>query len=71
MADDGSVIRSVVIEVLQRNGAEVSEQPDRVNMYLIVKGGLEIIEIPEICGRRLVHYLSRNLRPQFTTSIIR
>jgi hypothetical protein len=59
MADDGSVTRKIVIEVLQRNGAEISEQPDKADMYLIVKGEFEIIAIPEICGRGLVHYLSR------------
>lgn len=60
MADDGSVTRDIVIDVLKRNGAEISQQPDKVGMFLIVKGEvLEVLVIPEPCGRRLVRYLSR------------
>jgi len=63
---DGTVTRAVVIDVLQRNGAEVSEQPDKADMYLVLKGEqFEIIAIPEICTRRTVRYLSR----KFTTPI--
>ncbi len=60
MSDDGSVNRSTVIEVLKRNGSEVSPQPDKADMFLIVKGDVfEIIAISERCGRKLVRYLSR------------
>jgi len=63
---DGSVIRRIVIEVLERNEAEVSPQPDCADMFLIVKGEIfEIVAIPEVCGRKLIHYLSR----KFTTPI--
>jgi hypothetical protein len=66
MADDGIVPRAVVIEVLRRNGAEVLEQPDKADMFLVVKGrAFEVIAIPEECGRKLLHYLSR----KFTTPI--
>jgi hypothetical protein len=66
VSDDGSVIRSIVIEVLRRNGCEVSAQPDKSDMFLIVKGDVfEILAIPERCGRKLVRYLSR----KFTTPI--
>jgi len=63
---DGIVTRAVVIDVLQRNGAEVSEQPDKADMYLVLKGDeFQIIAIPESCTRKLVHYLSR----KFTTPV--
>jgi len=66
MADDGSVSRKTVIEVLQRNGAEVSEQSDKAGMFLVVKGEIfEVVTIPDPCNRRLVRYLSR----KFTTYI--
>ncbi|MFZ0286970.1 MAG: hypothetical protein WAL32_17210 [Terriglobales bacterium] len=66
MSDDGSVVRSVVIDVLRRNGSEVSSQPGQPNMFFVVKGEtFEIIAIPEVCGRKLVRYLSR----KFTTHI--
>jgi hypothetical protein len=66
MSDDGSVNRDIMIEVLQRNGAEVSVQQDQADMFLISKGEvLEIVPIPGICRRRLIHYLSR----KFTTPI--
>lgn len=65
MAEDGSVIRKTVIEVLKSNGSEVSPQTEP-DMFLVVKGEVfEIIAIPEICGRRLIRYLSR----KFTTPI--
>lgn len=66
MADDGSVIRRTVIEVLECNGSEVSPQPASLDMFLVVKEDyFEIIAIPEVCGRKLVRYLSR----KFTTPI--
>jgi len=66
VADDGSVARSIVIEVLRRNGSEVSAQPAEPDSFFIVKGEtFEIVKIPQVCGRKLVRYLSR----KFTTHI--
>jgi hypothetical protein len=63
VADDGSVVRSIVIDVLKRNGSEVSAQTDATEMFLIVKGEVfEIVAIPERCGRKLVRYLSRKFK---------
>jgi hypothetical protein len=57
---DGTVVRSIVVDVLKRNGTEVSAQPGKADMFLLVKGGVfEIIALPDICGRKLVRYLSR------------
>lgn len=60
MSDDGSVIRSIVIDVLKRNGTDISSDPNQTDMYLLVKGELvEIIHIPERCARKTVRYFSR------------
>jgi hypothetical protein len=57
---DGTVVRSIVVDVLRRNGTEVSAQPGKADMFLLVKSDLfEIIAIPDTCGRKLVRYLSR------------
>jgi hypothetical protein len=66
VADDGSVDRSTVIDVLRRNGSEISVMADSPDMFFIIKGDVfEIITIPPRCRRRLVHYFSR----KFTTPI--
>lgn len=63
---DGSVIRSVVIDVLERNGAEVSADPSKADMFVLVKADIvEVVHVPERCRRQLVRYLSR----KFTTPI--
>ena len=66
MADDGTVVRKTVIEVLECNGAEIHPHFSSTDMFLVVKGEIsEVIAIPEICGRKLVRYLSR----KFTSPI--
>ena len=35
---DGTVVRSIVVDVLKRNGTEVSAQPGKADMFLLVKG---------------------------------
>ena len=66
MSDDGSVMRSEVVDVLERNGAEISPDPNQADMFLVVKGEVvEVIALPERCRRQLVRYLSR----KFTTPI--
>lgn len=66
MSDDGSVIRSVVIDVLERNGTEVSPDKNKADMFVLVKGDVvEVVHVPERCRRQLVRYLSR----KYTTPI--
>jgi hypothetical protein len=66
VSDDGSVILAEVMDVLERNGTEISTDANKADMFLLVKGDLiETVHIPERCGRQLVRYLSR----KFTTPI--
>ncbi len=62
MSDPGEVARAIVIRVMRSHGVTVTSQEDGPEgMMILAKGDkLEAKKIPQKCGRKLLHYLSRN-----------
>jgi len=59
---DGTVGREYVLRILQENGVSVAPNSESGELVLTKDNIIDSRKLPEIVGRRLVHYLSRRFK---------
>lgn len=62
MADDGAVVRDVVLAVLKASGVDVAIDDGRVKLAKGAdpKSTLRVLLLPELINRRTLHFLARS-----------